>query len=263
MPIVTTGINSVWSCGGGTQSAAIAALIVKGELPKPDLSVIADTGREASEVWRYMDEILAPELAKVGVDLIRLPHDFSGRGYNTVDMYSGKDGDTIVMPMFTKKSGQPGKLPKYCSNEWKTRPVDRFIREHGMEGGDIWIGFSVDEMERMRRHDATQKWNHHYPLVDLRMSRGDCIKLVEDMGWGTPPRSSCWMCPYRSDKEWLHLKRTDPKDFQAAVNVEKYLQINDPDVYFHNSCKPLTEITFNEEQDDMFAKPCASGMCFT
>jgi hypothetical protein len=37
---------TVWSCGGGTQSAAIAALIVSGQMPVPDLSVIVDTERE-------------------------------------------------------------------------------------------------------------------------------------------------------------------------------------------------------------------------
>ena len=58
-------MNQVWSNGGGTQSAAIAALIIKGELPKPDLAVTSDTGREASETWRFHDEVLGPELHQV------------------------------------------------------------------------------------------------------------------------------------------------------------------------------------------------------
>lgn len=115
-------MSIVWSCGGGTQSAAIAALIVRGELPKPDLAVIADTGREATDTWRFYEAKLRPALDRVGVDLVRLPHSFDGTGYNTVDLYSGKDRYTVIMPMFTSKSGR-GMLPKYCSNEWKTRPV--------------------------------------------------------------------------------------------------------------------------------------------
>jgi hypothetical protein len=255
-------MSEVWSCGGGTQSAAIAALIVSGKLPKPDLAVIADTGREASETWRFFESVLAPELKKVGVDLVRLPHAFEGKGYNTVDIYSGKDKNTIVMPMFTSKEGS-GMLPKYCSNEWKTRPVDRYIRGAGFTQGNIWIGFSIDEMERMRAFDPKSKWNHSYPLVDLKLTRGDCIALTEKMGWGTPPRSACWMCPYRSDAEWTHLKNKDPKDFARAVDLEKELQGRDEHVYFHGSCKPLDEVEFNEGQEDMFSKPCASGMCFT
>jgi hypothetical protein len=41
----------VFSSGGGTQSAAIAALIVQGRLPKPDFVVIADTDYECSSTW--------------------------------------------------------------------------------------------------------------------------------------------------------------------------------------------------------------------
>lgn len=37
---------TVWSSGGGTQSSAIAVLILKRLLPRPDRAVIADTGRE-------------------------------------------------------------------------------------------------------------------------------------------------------------------------------------------------------------------------
>jgi len=36
----------VFSSGGGTQSISITALIIQGRLPKPDFTVIADTGRE-------------------------------------------------------------------------------------------------------------------------------------------------------------------------------------------------------------------------
>lgn len=259
-------MSVVWSCGGGTQSAAIAALIVKGDLPKPDLSVIADTGREASETWEFFDSILYPALADVGVELHRLPHTFDPAnelGYNTVDIYSGKDRRTVVIPMFTSQKHR-GMLPKYCSNEWKSRPVDRFIRERGLLGGDIWIGFSTDEMTRMRRFDETKKWNHVYPLVDLRLSRGECVALVKSMGWGEPPRSACWMCSYRTDAEWLHLKRIAPGDQKKAVALEKELQKFDPDIYFHQSCKPLDEVDFNETQGDLFGdRSCNSGMCFT
>jgi hypothetical protein len=255
-------MSVVWSCGGGTQSAAIAALIIRGDLPAPDLSVIADTGREASETWRYYESVLRPALDARGVELVRLPHSFDGTGWNTVDLLSGAGGDKVVMPMFTSKDDK-GMLPKYCSNEWKSRPVDRFIRSQGLKGGEIWIGFSTDEMQRMRGYDPRAKWNHSYPLIDRRMTRGDCIALVESMGWPTPPRSACWMCPYRSDQEWRHLKATDPRDFQAAVLLEKKLQQRDPDVYFHRSCEPLDSVPFSDEQSDLFDVPCASGMCFT
>ena len=52
----------LWSSGGGTQSAAIAVLILQGKLPRPDLAVIADTEREKASTWAYMDEYTQPAL---------------------------------------------------------------------------------------------------------------------------------------------------------------------------------------------------------
>lgn len=249
---------NVWSCGGGTQSAAIAALIVRGDLPRPDAAVIADTGREASATWRYYDETLRPALWRVGVDLVRLPHSFDGKGWNTVDLWSGKDRDTALMPLYTST----GQVSKYCSNEWKSRPVDRYLRSIGLTGGAIWIGFSIDEIHRMRAQDASAKWNHEYPLIDRRMTRADCVSLVDRMGWPTPPRSSCWMCPYRTDREWRHLRATDPEDFEKAVELEREIQQRDADLWLHQSAKPLDAVNFGEDQRDMFDVPC-STMCFT
>jgi hypothetical protein len=254
-------VSIVWSCGGGTQSAAIAALIVTGELPKPDAAVIADTGREGTATWRYFDSVLKPELAKVGVDLIRLPHSFEGEGWNTVDVFGGKEGTTALLPMYTK--GGEGQTSKFCSNEWKARPVERYYRSLGLKGGTIWIGFSVDELYRMRGFDPREKWNHDYPLIDRRMSRGDCVSLVQRVGWPPPPRSACWMCPYRSDAEWLDIKENDPSDWRAAITFETDVQKVDANLYLHRSGVPLADANLNAGQTDLFAEQCASGMCFT
>jgi hypothetical protein len=255
-------VIQAWSNGGGIQSAAIAALICKGELPKPDISVIADTGREASTTWAYFDEVVSPQLKVVSVECHRIPHSFTGEGYNTVDLFSGKDGDTIIMPMYTSSEGneREGLLPKYCSNEWKTRPIQRFIREQGHKSADLWVGFTIDELERCRAYNDEQPWNHVYPLIDRRMTRGDCIALVESLGWPEPPRSACYMCPLRNDQEWRDISQS--LDFTKAQLLEERLQEHDKHVFFHRSCKPLAQVDFNQPPD-LFAKPCASGMCFT
>lgn len=267
--VVTVSRNAtVWSCGGGTQSAAIAALIVRGDLPKPDAAVISDTGREASETWRYYENVLRPALLTVGVDLVRLPHSFTGDGWNTVDLHGGADGLTALPPFYTTHSGKKknslSQTSKYCSNEWKARPVERFYRSLGLRGGTIWIGFSIDEFQRMRGGEQKGKWIHAYPLIDAGLSRSDCITLVESMGWPKPPRSSCWMCPYRTDAEWKHLLSVSPADFELAKQLEAEVQMVDPTLFLHRSGKPIGEVRFSE--NDVSAEQvagCQSGMCFT
>ena len=62
----------LFSSGGGTQSCAIAALIVQGKLPKPDLCVIADTGYENDRTWEYLDAVVRPALVAIGVEVHRV-----------------------------------------------------------------------------------------------------------------------------------------------------------------------------------------------
>ena len=249
----------VWSCGGGVQSTAIAALICQGRLPKPDLAVIADTGREYSPVWDYLRDYVTPALAEAGVTLNIAGHDLA-----TVDLYSGKDGDTLLIPAYTDKagSGKAGQLPKYCSQEWKVRVIQRFCKAHGIKDADQWIGYTTDEMARMKVYREEGNWQHLYPLIALKMRRSDCYGVIENMGWPEPPRSACFMCPYRSDQEWQVMKDESPKDFQAAVELEKDIQQQDPNAFLNQRLIPLDEIEFSNEPD-LFEKPCNAAGCFT
>jgi 3'-phosphoadenosine 5'-phosphosulfate sulfotransferase (PAPS reductase)/FAD synthetase len=52
----------VWSYGGGRQSVALAVLVRDGKLPRPDLIVFADTGREDSATMDYHRKHVAPFL---------------------------------------------------------------------------------------------------------------------------------------------------------------------------------------------------------
>lgn len=247
----------VWSCGGGTQSAAIAALIIAGKLPKPDISFIIDTEREKTSTWEYYDSILKPELATVGVDLVRVPKsDFA-----TVDLYSLKTG-MVLIPAFTNQSGSVGKFDGFCSGEWKRRVSERYLRSLGVESCTMWIGFSTDEMRRVRA-SATAWLTRDYPLIfRVPSRRSDCVSFVRLMGWPDPPRSACYMCPEMADAEWLDMKLNYPADFWSAVQFERIERQRDPHFFLHPACIPLDEVDF-ESQQTMFAdRGCREG-CFT
>lgn len=218
-----------WSCGGGRQSVGIGALIVRGNLPKPDIAVIVDTERENSSTWTYYGEILQPELARVGVDLVRVKKsDFA-----TVDLYRNDD---LLIPAFTTQTGKVSKLPTFCSNEWKQRVVRRYLRSIGVTDCDLWLGISTNEADRMK--DSGLKWLRHvYPLIDLGFTVEDCIRVTEEVGWPPAFWSSCWMCPNKGKAEWLAL--TDD-DFQKAQRFEKRIQETDPFVFLTRTGRPLT-----------------------
>lgn len=242
----------VWSSGGGVQSTAIAALIVRGDIPPPDLCVIADTGYEARTTFEYMDSIVAPALEAVGVKI----HRIKSADYATVGLYS--NAGSILIPAFTTETGKVGKLPTYCSNEWKGRVIQRFAKtQTDAKQFDIWLGMSVDELRRVKQ--PIGKWENKYPLIQRRMNRNDCVSLVRSMGWPDAPRSSCWMCPNRGTAEWQYLKDTAPDNFEMAVNFEKYMQTKDEDLWLTQSAKPLSELI---GAAGMFTGRCDSGFCF-
>lgn len=239
--------KQVFSSGGGTQSAAVAALICMGEVPRPDISLIVDTGREVQQTWTYHDNVIVPALAKVGVTLHRVPKE----KYATVDLYGGADGDALLIPAFTNRTGKQGKLPTYCSNEWKSRVVQRFCRElmPDAEAFTIWLGISRDEFHRMRGENGEGKWTYWHPLIDKRMNRHDCTSLVKTMGWPPPPRSRCWCCPNQSPDEWADLDQNHPIDAAKAADLLAQIQQRDPSVYLRDA-----------KAD---AGGCMDGFCFT
>ena len=228
----------VWACGGGVQSTAIAALIALGKLPKPELSWIVDVGWEKTATWKYVDDVLIPELKKAGITL------------NVLKTTDYKGNDVVVdghatIPAY-RQNGHKIKFDTRCSNAWKRQVAMKWLKENGVECCDTWLGISTDEIKRTRR--STIWWNQNrYPLVELGFDRGKCQWIVGKIGWPTPPRTSCFFCPNQNDAGWMELRRNWPEDFARACEIEGQIQRVQPDVYLHEFCQPLDTIKFRNE----------------
>jgi hypothetical protein len=250
----------VWSCGGGTQSGAIAVLIGSGRLPKPDLCFMTDTGREKSCTWPFVDNFIRTQLARSGSELVIV----KAVEFASIALFSG---DTVLIPGYTDKSGDMGKLAAFCSGKWKQDVCERYLRSIGVVTATDWIGISLDEMRRVRKqHRGWLKL--HYPLIfDVRMRRTDCVDLIRNQGWTGPiPHSACFMCPNMADDEWLDQQINWPDDFAEAVRIERECRERDPHFWMHPSCQPLDTIDFREPptaQGSFLAeRGCTTG-CFT
>ena len=244
----------VWSYGGGTQTAAIAALVLMDELPKPDIVIMADTGYEVTETFTYLNNVINPALSKIGLSVTIIGQEWASHGLIK--------SDRILIPAYTTKNGRVGKLPTFCSNEWKQRPIRRWLRAQGVKQADLWLGISMDELERMR--PSGLKWLvNKYPLIEMRPTyRYECYTLVGKMGWPKPPKSRCWMCPNMSPLNWRELKKRYPEDFAKAVKFENELQKRDEHMFLHSAAKPLREAVEENEQQQFLFDGCDSGFCF-
>jgi hypothetical protein len=241
-------------------------MIVQGLLPKPDFVVIADTGREKATTWKYLDEVVRPALLAVGIEVHRI-----GQEWATCGIWS-TNGENMLMPAFTTSNGGIGKLEGFCSNEWKVRPCERFLRSLGIPTKEQrrWIGFSTDEARRAMRMMGGKDWQAgriRFPLINDRpMRRQQSIDFVRSLGWPDPPRSMCYNCPNQSDDEWADIT---PEELRLAAELEREIQMKDPTIWLHPSCRPIDTIDFAKSvpvsgQTELFDERthCSSGVCF-
>lgn len=252
-------MSEIWSCGGGTQSCCIGALIIQGKLPKPDWSVIADTGRETKTTWDYLHKVLNPALEKVGVTVeIAKAADLC---YNSIAPF-WRTGQLLI-PAYTSANGD-GKLSAFCSAKWKQEVTDRWLRSKGVAAKDArkWLGYGKEEQRRWVKCMQSEDFKSgliRLPLVhDVPLNRHECQVVIKKMGWPTPPRSRCWMCPNQSNEEW---KSLSSEEFGKAVEFEREIQKQDPEAWLHPEKKPLDTVNF-ESPDELFSRPCDSGTCF-
>ncbi|CQJ66201.1 hypothetical protein [Yersinia enterocolitica] len=264
---------NVLSSGGGTQSNAIICMIHAGTLPKPDIIVMSDTEREASNVFEFQRKHIANLCEDIGVEYHIIPKS----NYATYDIV-GPNPDAPLPGYFTEYNGRDvngncgGKQPAFCSEKWKKEVIHRFLNERYGEqyltqrGVDMWLGISIEEAAR-RMKITTGKWVRRYPLIELMLTKQMAIQLVEDYGLPTPPASLCWMCPNRDDDLWLYMKEHVPEDFAKACAHEKEIQKEWPHLWLTKYGVPLAEAPLTASggkgaQLDL-VQFCDSGMCMT
>jgi len=272
--------------GAGVQSSCLALMAAKGEIdPAPDAAIFADTQAEPASVYKWLD-YLEGELP---FPVYRVTHgnlteDSLTPRIRVRDNGDAKAGDTLMrrlIPVFgiMPNGEKTAAIGRKCTADYKIKPIIKEIRKlAGIKRGqkDItvtqWIGISWDEVQRMK--DSSEKWTQHrWPLIERRMSRGQCLEWMRKNGYPEPPRSACYYCPFHSDEEWRRLRNEDPEEFQQAIKFDE--QIRDAykkndrqmkmEIYLHNSCKPLSEISFDNDIDKGqavwdFMSEC-EGMC--
>jgi hypothetical protein len=251
--------------GGGTQSTAISALIAQGQLPKPDFTVIADTGREMPTTWQYLDAIVRPAFAAIGLEIFRIStKDFAAPRGRQIFATSGQ----LMIPAFSNKSGEPSKLTAFCSGAWKQEVTGRWLsltQQLTRSKYRKWIGFSLDETRRIAQMQKGKEYLAgliRFPLVhDIPTRRQGAIRIVENMGWPKPPRSRCWMCPNQSDMEWSEVATDYPHLFSDAIELDESIRERDPHAFLHSTIKPLKDADLSKP-DDLFSGSCPSGECF-
>lgn len=255
------------SFGGGIQSVAALVLQAQGKI-NYDYFVFSNVGKDSEnpDTLAYYREHALPFAEKHGIPLVELGKLRFGE---PITLYQElmRPNRSIKIPA-RMSSGAPGN--RACTIEFKIEVVARWIRLQGHREATVGLNISTDEIERAHTPEwqdiAGIKQINEYPLIDLRISRNDCRKLITEAGLPVPPKSACYFCPFHSRLNWVMLKTEKPELFQSAVELEKFLnykreKIGRYRVYLHPNLVPLDQAVGDQANFFDAVDNCESGYC--
>ena len=261
-------LYEVLSMGGGVQSSTLWLMNCAGLItPRAEFAVFSDTMNEIYGTYEYLDYLDEVSIKAGLPPIMRVTE-----GSIIADTLNAKKG-AVDIPFFTdsNKGNARGMLNRQCTKKYKIDTVKREVRKiFGMKQRFQWIGFSMDEMTRRNDTLYPQYIKPRYPLLEMRMSRDDCKAWLKENGHPEPPKSSCAVCPFRSDPEWAFMKKYNKEQFEQAAQFDKDSRelvpppkndgsqttipgIQGPKqkfhVFLHESKQPLDEVEFREGDD--------------
>lgn len=265
------------SYGGGVQSTAMIVLATQGKIDA-DVALFANVGDDSEHpaTLTFVRDVMVPWAAERGFPIHEL-HKVNTRGEHkgleTLWERLMREGSrSLPIPVRMPDTGAPG--TRSCTQDFKIRVISKWLIENGATPDDpaiVNIGISTDEIERAGRGRDEPHERRAYPLLDLGLSRADCLEVIRKAGLPKVGKSSCFFCPYHNKATWSEMKRDEPELFERAQLLEDTLiarrvEIGKDPVYLTRYGKRLSD-AITEAQPTLFGEGigeggCDEGVCF-
>lgn len=271
----------ILSLGAGVQSSTIALMAEHGDIERIDAAIFADTGAEPKAVLEWLtwleSNISFPVYRVSGSSLYK--DSLTIREIKT-GKNAGKRCVPTKIPAFVlNPEGGVGMFGRKCTSDYKIVHIERqvkkllgikrFSKKNPVMCEQL-IGISVDEAQR-EKPSLKAEIKNVFPLLDLYMTRNDCLNWMKKNGYPEPPKSACTFCPFHSDAMWEEVKSS--VDWESVVHFERELQrlakedtVTRGVPYLHRDCVPIDQVKFKPKtnkklhQLNLFGNDC-SGMC--
>ena len=266
-------VLQILSLGAGVQSTTMALMAAHGEItPMPDCAVFADTGWEPKAVYRHLEWLRSANVLPFPVHVV-------SNGNIREMLTRAKPGRYAAVPFFLDNGpGKPkGMGRRQCTHEFKLKPLMWKAREllgkgrkESIAAGSVieWVGISTDEATRMK--PSKVKWKiMRWPLIEARMSRGDCYEWLKRHDYPTPPKSACIGCPFHSNEMWRAIRDQDPESWDDAIEVDRIIRSGgtkaangrEGQQYMHASLKPLGKADLGGNRNQYAFDMECEGIC--
>lgn len=156
-------VKEVLSLGAGLQSSVLLLMSCRGELPRLDAAVFADTKAEPTPVYEHL-AWLKGEAARAGIPVYEVSAgDLRADSLEFRQNRTSSDGKRQAsVPFFVKNpDGTQGKINRQCTKEYKVQPVEMCVRRDilGLKPRqraprtvvvNQWMGITTDEARRAK-----------------------------------------------------------------------------------------------------------------
>ncbi len=113
----------------------------------------------------------------------------------------------------------PSQVWRWSTRDYKITPIYahyRTLNAHVYQ----YLALAYDEVSRIKDSGSPSVTNI-FPLIDRKLNRDDCVRIIRASGFSVPPKSGCFFCPFNNVARW-HGIYCDNKDlFWKAVKLEE------------------------------------------
>ena len=184
------------SFGAGVNSTALMLLLLDEGIEFE--TVFVDTGAERPETYEYVDYLIK-------------------NGFDITIIKPNVEGCNSLYEYCLKYKMTPSKRVRWCTQKFKTKPFYDYIKKPCV----VYIGIDYSEIRRLKNQKNKKDIEIKYPLVERKIDRNGCIKIIKEHGLKIPERSGCWLCPFQTKTELINLRINHPDLFKKFVELEK------------------------------------------
>jgi hypothetical protein len=246
------------SYGGGVQSTAMLVLAAQGKIDY-QTALFCNVGHDSEnpDTLAFVEKHAKPYAADHGIDLVELVTMRRDGTVDTIVQRLERQERTVHIPMRMSGNGAPGN--RSCTFDFKIKQVAKWTKTQGSttdSPAHVALGISIDEFQRMKTSTIPHQVSD-YPLIDLRLSRQDCVRLITDAGLPVPPKSSCYFCPFAKADYWSSLRTKRPDLFGRAAELERMVNrkraaMGRDEMWLSTALRPLDEAFRDDGQLPMF-----------
>lgn len=215
----------VASVGVGVDS--VAGLLIEG-LDKYDEIIFADTGSEKKETYSYLEYLTKTLGWKIKV-------------------VRSKYGN--IFTYYWNKRIYPNMFARDCTGKFKIDPINKYLRTMYGKKAHFEVDIFIDYSEFHRMRESKYKYSTlKYPLIDKKLTREDCKRIIQEHKMPVPIKSGCYFCPFTPPKVWRAMKQspegTNEKEYYLeSRKLEKNSQMRNKRQF------PLVRLKGKDSQD--------------